>query len=160
MEGNNKVYSDILKSVFTTEEASALVDAAENTIAALFHNAVNIEELIKTMFDDSIANRILELLKTNNIVSIDSLKDFLNGLQKVVTDGKIMNVTIAVIPNHAIITLIGSWVRDQFPDQPIFLKLEYDPAIISGVIVTFEGKYVNKSLRKEIDAWFEAKRGA
>lgn len=156
------MYFDIFKYISTTIEADVLTDGISAYLGLMYQNrGKTFEQLLYEVFPKELADHLNQLFKQYLPEPIpDTVQKFLNGLSEELSKAKVLRVTIAVEPGRDIVTSLSDWMRGQFPQQSILLDLDIDRSILGGIVVINEGRYIDLSLKKQVDEWFESKQAA
>lgn len=88
----------------------------------------------------------------------EKTKDFLFALKKSIERLKTLKLTIAFKPDGHMVALFSSRVRADMGGQHILLDFSYDPSIMGGAILSFQGVYKNYTLKKRIADVFEQQK--
>ncbi len=64
-----------------------------------------------------------------------------------------VEITLAIKPQHEFLTQLYRWVQEHVGKQTI-IQLAINPEIVGGIILVYQGKYINLSLSKRIDDVF------
>ena len=78
------------------------------------------------------------------------LQDLLKQLEAI----KTLRLTIAFEPSDIMLTKVREWVKAELGSM-VVLEIEYQPSLIGGAIITWNGKYFNASVRQALDAVFD-----
>ena len=153
------VYSDILKSVKTTVQQESLVSQIDSLLTNLYQTRNQAFEKSLESVDIEIAKTIREtfLKKGSRDFDKDMVNDFLTQLQEKAQTLKTVTLSLAFSPTEHSIDTIFDWVAKNIGTGYV-LGIQEDKSILGGTAVSFEGKYIDLSLRKSLDEIFEKKR--
>ncbi|MEK7533913.1 MAG: F0F1 ATP synthase subunit delta [Patescibacteria group bacterium] len=158
---NNIAYtcSNILKSTKTVAQKEQLALEIDQLIASLFRQETN-------AFDNALKSIRLEvsqiiidefLNKESQSVNKEMVKYFLTELKKRLQKLRIIKLSLAFSPSNYSIDRIYDWIAKNVGDEYI-LDIQVDKSILGGITISFEGKYIDLSLKKRLDEVFKNKR--
>ena len=153
------IYSDILKSVKTTAQAESLVSQIDNLITSLYQTSNQAFEKALKSVDIQIEKIIKETFfkKDSSQFDKDMIRDFLTQLQEKAQNLKTVKLSIAFSPTEHSIDAISDWVAKNIGDGFV-LDINEDKSMLGGAAISFEGKYIDLSLKKTLDEIFKSKR--
>lgn len=162
------MYSDILKSTKTVEQKEQLALAIDQLLTSLFHQG-------KKEFEKALASIRLEIAqvikdefvnkpRTDSVQgkypkadNKEMIKDFLKQLKERLQNLQLIKLTLAFSATQHAIDRIYDWILKNVGDRYI-LDIQVDKSMLGGAIISFEGRYIDLSLRKTLDEVFENKR--
>jgi F0F1-type ATP synthase delta subunit len=153
------IYSDILRSIKTVDQASALNIEIDILIQDLFKIEGNFFE--KTL--NSISNLTSQMLKDAflkeniGLENKSMIKEYLIGLKEQLQNLKTIKLSISFEPSLNSIDNLFSWVLKN-QGTGIVLDLKTDKTILGGTTIEFEGKYKDLTLKKTLEETFQSKR--
>lgn len=156
---DTSIYSDILNSVKTIQEAQDLSYEIDTLLESVFKTQQqSFDSSIKTISIKT-ATKIREVfLKANlNFVDKEMVKDFLVSLKKLLTRFKIIKLTIAFEPSYEVIENIYDWVLNNLGNGYI-LDVDTNKDILGGAIIVFNGRRENLTLKNTLSTTFKTKR--
>lgn len=153
------VYSDILKSTKTIDQAQTLALEIDILLQSLFHEGEKKLEKALASIRQETAQIIRDQFLNKNLKSPNKemIKDFLTQLKARVIALKPIKLSIALDPSEITIEHIHDWVLKNIGNNYI-LDITADKNIIGGASIIFEGKYIDLSLRKQLDEVFKKNR--
>lgn len=77
-------------------------------------------------------------------------KQFLNDLRTTIQNLPVIKLTLAYQPTRAQTGQIVSWLRQHYAPN-LLVEVSYEPDIIAGAIIEYNGKYVDMSAVKKLD---------
>ncbi|HSA83492.1 MAG TPA: F0F1 ATP synthase subunit delta [Patescibacteria group bacterium] len=121
-----------------------LATLAEKTYETNF----NLDTALMDAFGIEKKDKIIALLRNAKIDTNNAsiLKGFLNQLREEITKMTVMQITIAFEPAQNTLKLLAEWFLLNLKKQVVF-DISVDPNLIGGAAITFEGKYVDYSIR-------------
>ena len=150
------VYSDILRSTRTAQQAEQLVAEIDNLLASLFHEG-------KKEFEKALASiraQVAQVLRDEFLSKYQNkevIKDFLTQLKERAQSLRFLPVVFAFSPSEHSIALIHDWIIKNIGENYV-LDIEVDENIIGGICLTLDGKYIDLSIRKKMEDVFGNKR--
>jgi len=150
------VYSDILRSTRTAQQAEQLVAEIDNLLASLFHEG-------KKEFEKALASiraQVAQVLRDEFLSKYQNkevTKDFLTQLKERAQSLRFLPVVFAFSPSEHSIALIRDWIIKNIGENYV-LDIEVDENIIGGICLTLDGKYIDLSIRKKMEEVFGNKR--
>jgi len=153
------VYSDILKSVKTTSQQDSFVSQIDKLLTSLYQTEHKAFEKALASTDIEVEKIIKETFLKKNSRNFDKemVHDFLTQLQEKAQNLKIITLSVAFSPTEHAIDTIFDWVTKNIGDG-IVLDIQKDKSILGGAAVSFEGKYMDLTLKKTLDEVFASKR--
>lgn len=153
------LYSDILKSTRTAQQAEQLILEIDSLLGSLFHEGK--EEFEKAL--QSIRAQVAEVLrdeflnKDPKYQNKEMIKDFLTQLKEKAQNLNPIPITLAFSPSEHTIEVLHEWVLKNLGETYV-LDIEVDQTILAGICLTLEGKYLDLSLKKKLEEVFKNKR--
>lgn len=156
---HSSIYSDIVSTVRTVEDAEELEREIDLLLASLFRVNVNLKKQISQSVRGTTALAIEASLKQANMAKSDreGMREFFETLKKQVRDLPIAKLTLAFAPTQKTIATIFSWVTEQL-GKGMILDITVDESIIGGAVVDCGGRYADCSIRSRLDAFFKENR--
>lgn len=155
MKNNDTIYSDFISSIKTTHEAANLSSEIDLLISSLFKSGS--EHLDKEINSISIvtSQKIMEIFSKNNFDSHDNefVKAFLDRLKQLITQLKIIKLTLAFEPSNQTVENIHNFIIKEIGSGYI-LDIEVSEKILGGAIVIFNGKYNDFTVEKSLNEAF------
>lgn len=143
------MYSDIVKSLKTSEELEDLSSQVSDLKEAIYSTkSTTLEDALRKIVPFGIANKIRV-----SISSGISSQDFIEGLQKALSEVKVIKITLSLEPTEELIDMMQSFIENSTNIHKV-LDIEIDPKIIGGLIIEDNGLYKDYSLRKIIVDYF------
>lgn len=153
MKNNSLIYSDILKSLKTVEEAEEFSSQIDILLKNLFKTqAQPLEESLKKLIDLKTSGIIKQAIKDKDIDPSDhaAIENLLNDIKEEIQKLKVLKLCLAFNPTTEIIEDIFDWVLKNIGNG-IILDIEKDESIIGGAIIVFEGRYKDLTIRKRFE---------
>lgn len=153
MKNNSLIYSDILKSLRTVEEAEEFSSQIDILLKNLFKTqAQPLEESLKKLIDLKTSGIIKQAIKDKDINPSDhaAIENLLSDIKKEIQKLKVLKLCLAFDPTAEIIEDIFDWVLKNIGNG-IILDIEKDESIIGGAIIVFEGRYKDLTIRKRFE---------
>lgn len=153
-------YSDLLSLIKTTLEAQHALQEIDILMTHLYRIESGApDEILAKYVSHDFAVSLIRSFKRNNVSwqEQEQTKDFLFGLKKSIEALKVLKLTLAFKPASHMVLLFSGRVRAEL-GQYILLDFSYDPSIMGGAIISFQGVYKNFTLKKRIADVFEKQR--
>ena len=146
-------------SVFFKTKAEATDFAARLSAvsAMIFHTGFNLEQELNRQFGLRKKDRFLTILRENN-VSIESnqaIKDFFTKLQEMAAKIPVLSVILAFEPTDKTLEVLSDWCMLNIKKQMLF-DLQVDQRLIGGAAIQYNGKYLDFSVRPEVEKTISA----
>lgn len=125
---NDKIYSNAFSSIYTKEDLDGLLTKLEEEKRKLYKN------ISMTSFDMENDEKMIQ-------TQIDKAKEF-----------KLLDLKIAFQPDQKFIEKLFFWVRQNCPEN-VILNFSYEPMVLGGAEISFNGKYIDLTLRKILDGF-------
>lgn len=157
MKSDNLIYSDIVKSLKTTQEVEEFLSQVDNLLAKLFKvNPESLDKSLEKIISSKLAELLRESFKKNNINQNDhsAVEKFLNNIKNQAQQLNVLKLQLAFNPSDETITTVFNWVSENYGDG-IVLDIQKDESIIGGTIITFNGKYKDFSLKRRLEDVFQ-----
>ena len=153
------VYSDILRSVKTTEHARDLLSEIDILLESLFKtDSKAFEKALNSI--SAVSSQMLKEIFIRNYGSFENkamIKECLIGLKEEMQKLKILKISLALEVSENLIDNLFNWVLKNLK-AGIILNINTDKSIIGGAIIEFEGRYKDFSLKKALEEVFATKR--
>lgn len=150
----NNMFDQILSKLKTTEQADRLVDELINLKANAFKpSAPALEELVLKELSTSYGEDLLLIIKQNKPVDVQK---FINEFIEVLKNLPVLNLTIAFEPRSKSIDHFHAFITQNI-SKNILMNIEIDPSIVGGAQITFNGKYIDFSLKKLLEVELNTK---
>lgn len=154
-------YDSIVDRFTTVEDVHLAATQIDSLLVALYKTDKEaFVHALQNNLHRNLSDSLMQAL-TDQHISLedhDALEQYCKGLKHFLSSLPLLQLTLAYHPNNEQIEKLSEWARSQ-TNKPVILELHYNPYILGGAIITFEGKYLDLSLKKKLDAVYEAKRG-
>lgn len=154
------IYSDILRRIKTVDQARELNSEIDILLDNLFKTETNAFE--KELNSISAVNsQMLKEILIRNYGSFENkamIKEYLIGLKEEIQKLKVLKLSLAFEVSKNSIDNLFTWVLKN-QGVGIILDIKTDKSLLGGVIIEFNGKYKDLSLRKALEEAFQNKRG-
>lgn len=131
------MYSNILNRLRTKEEALRLEEEVDLLLEALYETKEGaFEEALTRSVRTWVSEEIKVSLGKNGV----NKTEFLKGLKEVLTKLKSLKLTLAFEPVEDTLDKIHNWVVREI-GEGIILEITFNPNILAGAIIIFEGEY-------------------
>lgn len=127
-------------------------------VSKIFQTNFSLETELAEQFGIQKKDKFLSLLRDKGInpSSNTQLKDFLGKLQEKALSLPVLSLSIAFEPKEETLTYLSEWfVQNQH--KQILFDLTVDPDLIAGAAVSYQGKYLDFSIRPVFSKILEEK---
>ncbi len=90
----------------------------------------------------------------NKFSTRESAEDFLQGLKEQYKKLRVMTLTMSYKPDESTISDVYSWINTHVGSD-IVMDLQINNKIAGGLVIAYNGRYFDDSLRKKIDRYFK-----
>lgn len=162
------IYSDILGSIKTVDQARSLSSEIDVLLDSLFKtekgfeiglnsiSAYHSQMLKESLAGNGVASQGVasqgEALQAQSMI-----KEYLEGLKDEIQRLKTIKLTLAFEPKQPTIDNLFAWTTQNL-GSGFILEIAVDKTILGGATVEFEGKYEDLSLKKKVEEVFGRKR--
>lgn len=149
-----------LKILESLQTKADLINLEEklNILSDVFGKiSTNYEQTIKQNLDFITFNKLKEDFQILNfsLNSQANLETYLNQVEEAIKKIKILKLTVATAPTQATIDEIYYWINNTL-GLDVLLDLSINSSIIGGLLIEFDGKYKDYSLKPKLDDFLEA----
>ena len=153
------IYFDILTSLRTTEDLNELSFEIDNLLSSIFEtNNQSFDKALKSISIDT-AKKINDAISKNgiNTANKELIRNFLDGLKKLLGKFKTIRLIISIDPSHNVIENIHNWVVSNL-GEGYLLDIETNQNLLGGAIIEFDGKYKYFTVKKDLENVFLSKK--
>jgi F0F1-type ATP synthase delta subunit len=145
------------EKIFEKEDLISILEKISQLEQLVFKSDGFLSEKSERLGDKNLYQFFLNLEEKKEI-SIDRKKqfDFLEKLKNWLKELPVLKLEIAFLPSEKTIEKISQWLKERV-GKKIILDIYFNPKIVGGAILEYEGKFANFSLAKEIDKIFYEK---
>lgn len=142
------MYSTFLSKIRTKEDIQKLINEIEVILQSLYQKQ-GVESVLKAQVRAWVSQALEEDWKSapNKEEYLIRLKEVLNGL-------KPLSLTISFEPTELSLEKLSYFVKQNLGGN-IYLDINYDPRLLAGAIIVYQGRYLDMSLKKAYEAEFE-----
>ncbi|MEK7526183.1 MAG: F0F1 ATP synthase subunit delta [Patescibacteria group bacterium] len=145
MQENNP-FSNIVSQIQSRDDQNLLLDELSALKNSLFQIKQNtFDQVLTTKVRQKISAELEKILTASS-----DRAGLLDQLTKQVQDLKTLDLTLSFEPTVETRQKIFTWVKTNM-GEGVVINLKFDPTIIGGAQIAFNGKYVDLSLKKIID---------
>lgn len=153
MKKNLTPIESIATLITTQPEAEQFMNQLDMCVDAMYRTTSGLDKKMSEIFGVAKKEAIEALLKSKNLTAKDRV-----GIQKALTDIKEymkqmphVRITLSSEPNTKLLKKISLWLFYNL-SQPILIDMVIDKKIIAGMIIEYQGKHLDYSLRKILDS--------
>lgn len=156
---STSIYSDILKTIRTTEEAAELDQEIEFLLESLFKVGKSFDKVLAESVRVSTASAVSAAIanKKRTKPSREEIGAFLEGLRKRLQEKKRLRLTLAFEPSESVIDALAAWTSRNLGEEWL-LEFSRDDSVVGGCVIEQEGRYADYSVRKRLDEEFATKK--
>lgn len=148
-------FNALLSKIRTTEERDTMVAALRHLVASLYQDHKDIQAQLRQF---SVSHDQLDALN-KLLQESDDTKKLLPQLLDGVNALEVVELTLAIVPSELILDHIHQEIITM-TGRSIVLSIRVDPALVGGMIISFKGKYLDISLKKEAQAYLQSQKPA
>ncbi len=145
-------YQHLLDYARTTVELSLLQEEIRLLQAALYTTQ---EQGFEQVLQDKVRFEVAEIVRPLLMEQSGNQHQVLEEILQAAREQKRLSLTIAFRPSSSFVTTLVSWVRSHL-GQGIVVDFRYEPAVVGGAVIEFNGHYGDFSLKKKFQAYFDA----
>lgn len=154
MNNNQHIYNRFLENIKTRREADELKEEAVLLKKGLYEDEGRAyESYLKTRVRAWVAGEISEVFSQEGV----NKAEFLQGLLDKLAGLKAVRLVIAFEPSQEQLSRFVSFIKGA-AGQDTIVDLTYEPHIIGGAIIVYQGKYKDVSFKKIFEYQFEKER--
>ena len=158
-------YSEILEGILTRDDVLRFIEQLGNLEQELFHSSDHglssdsIGEVFGRALPYDKAKRVQVLIHKAHIAETDimAVKSILDVIKQYLQSIPVATVTLAFEPNLAQVRRILQSITQSYGKAAV-LQIVIDPSIVGGMVLEWEGKYHDYSIKKKVKKYFEAMR--
>src|SRR5690348_9883520 len=138
-----------LSDFFTTKAQASDFSARLATIGeATYQTSFNLEKALMDQFGVDKKDKLMAIIRENNISvgSAPQVKEFVAKLQEAIAQIPLLPLTIAFEPTGQILKNMSDWFFMNLKKQVLF-DIKIDKNIIAGAAVTYNGKFLDFSVK-------------
>lgn len=150
-------YSSFIEGILTVSDRDVFLGQLNQLEEDMFKQSF--DEVIGSLLPYQQKSSFQQVLHEHKIEHTDLVKiqDIIASIRSFVQSIPVLSITLVKPPREALLRKIMNAVSDQ-TQQPLFLNVNVDPAILGGSKLEWGGKYQDYSLSKKLEEYFE-KRG-
>lgn len=143
---NDQVFSEILNLVSTKDDFLLLTKELDLLGQSLY-------KLGQSSFESALVNSVRKSTASvvSNAVAGGKKPDVLDRLKEELKKIEFIDLTVATEPSSQTLRKISDWVKSSV-GQNIAINIIVDKDIISGAIISFRGKYLDFSIKSQLDS--------
>lgn len=142
-------YENVYVNIRTVEERGVVYTGIDSLLDALYRKEGDVGEILETTMPRIIVKPLKEEL-IHKGVSVESVQEYLDGLKQALEKLQILSLEIAFDPTEETIAILTTWVRKNIGNA-VIIQFSLDKTLLSGVRLSFEGRYKEINLAHIID---------
>ena len=146
-----------LSAFFTTKSQASDFSVRLAVVAdQAYETGFNLENTLMQQFGIEKKDKFITLLRDQqiNTGSAANLKDFLIKVQESVAAIPVLSLTLAFEPTVESMKALTDWFLLNLKKQVLF-DVKVDTSIIGGALITFNGKFLDFSIKTKFDQVFQ-----
>jgi hypothetical protein len=144
------MYSEILSRIKTEKELREIEEEIEVLMESLYKTGGDtLDKVLNTKIKGWLAEEIKKAFEKGG-----NKESYLENLKKELEEMDSVRITLGFEPSLEVLENIHTWLSNNLKKN-IVMDLTFNPSIIGGVIIAYEGKYRDFSLRKELINYFK-----
>ncbi|KKU51054.1 MAG: hypothetical protein A3H69_04820 [Candidatus Sungbacteria bacterium RIFCSPLOWO2_02_FULL_47_9] len=154
-----KTISSILRTVRTKDER----DQAENAVSVLEGTPYqagqdSLEDVLRRVVPLEIAGVIHKsMADAERAGGEEGRKEFLKTLKDALAALRVVRLELAIEPTEELIEHIADWILRDL-GEGFILDIGFDPSVLGGAKIIFDGRYVEKTFDAELRSLFVSQR--
>jgi hypothetical protein len=144
---------ELLAHIKTVQEADEIVGEIEMLLESLYEKDA---DGFKSVLKHRIRYWVADYLKRGLEKETDA-EAYLKSLEKQIKGLEELNLTLAYEPTEDALERFSSYVKQNIGSH-VLLRISYDPNIIGGAIVIYEGEYRDFSFKRIFESQFETSK--
>ncbi len=141
----------LLENIHTKEDLDILISEIGRLMASLYKTEKTFDMILESGISSSTASFIERNLKNKNK---EELVAQLTELAKLLKQVKTIHLTFGFEPTSEAIANIHKWLLTNMKNSYV-LEINYDPKILGGIIIEYEGRFGDYSLRRQVDQYMK-----
>jgi hypothetical protein len=154
----NNVYENIISNVRTTSERDVIYAGIETLMDSLYRSdGRGIADIIDTDMPHSVAKPLKLSFKSLPDLSVETAKQFLDGLRDALLQLPVLTLEVAFDPTDETVATLIAWVRENIGPS-VILELSVDRSLLGGARIAFGGRFLEKNLAYLIEDALQQKQ--
>ncbi len=149
---NPEQFKNLIASVYTASDRAQLYREVE---ALMRHSYATDTQKMHEALAEHVSKTTLtaleELLQKTDVRGKDST---LRSLRAELDRMRLCTIVIATEPYASLIEHIGAWVKS-YLGYDVYIRLMTNRSLIGGAMISFGGAFVDTSIRKKLDGYFQ-----
>ncbi len=154
-----EIFRDFAKKIVTKEDLLFLLEEINLVQESIFKNInIPLSERVKGNIEEDFRKELEELEKKKIISkNPEDNRIFFENFEKHLQNLPQIKIVIAFQPKKEFINKISLWLEKEI-NQKVILDFNFNPEIVGGALIEYQGRQINLSLAKEIDKLFSQKQ--
>lgn len=153
-------YSSILDEVKTVEDLRLVASEIDMLLVTLYKTDKEIfVKRLHTKLQRNLTDSLTLSLNQQNVSleNHEQLQQYFTGLKQFLAALPLLQLTIPYHPSNEQVEKLSDWARRE-TNKPVILQIQYNPTLLGGAVITYEGRYTDLSLKKKLDAVYATKK--
>lgn len=141
-------------TIVTTQEASLYIHALKTLQNEEFLSTkASLKNLFTNILPYTLSEKLQEALQKNDILDAGETeqKAYLEKLMESIRSLPLIKLTFAFVPTRGFLQECCDNITGLLK-QPVLIDLTVDPTIIGGALISYNGKYVDLSIKHQIES--------
>lgn len=136
----------------TKNEAADFSTRIASISQQIYQTNFNLDQALMSQLGLQKKDAFITLLRDNKINSSSNndLKTFFETIQKAISSLTVLTLTLAFVPTEKTLQKISEWFILNIKKQVLF-DIQVDRNLIAGAVVTYNGKYLDVSIRQKFN---------
>lgn len=140
--------SQLLQKLRTKEDLDILRGELDTLESALYQTNIKYEDVLK----NDIRNWVTELILKES--DKEDLKEYIRNVKQALNSIPVLSASVSFEPSESFIEKISYWLKANV-DKMIVVDFLLNTASLGGIQLSYKGKYLDLSLRKQITGELE-----
>lgn len=141
-------YTEIFGDIRTEEERNFALKELDLIQESLFKKNAK-----KALAGILRAKTFHNIQKLTDKKDVETIQEELSLVQKQIKDAESIDLTIAIEPTEEMVQTIYQWIKSNL-NRKLIINFKIDPSVLGGAVVSYQGKYIDRSLRVKLDHCF------
>jgi F0F1-type ATP synthase delta subunit len=143
---------NILEEIKTTEDRDRLLEEVDLLLISLFKKQDNtFDSVMQGKVRIRIANAIMSEIASEGI----NKEEFLKELKQKAENMNIIKFILAYDPPYSSVKVFSNFVKKTL-DKTLLIEFQYDPDIIAGAKIIYNGRYIDLSVTESFNQTLES----
>lgn len=143
-------FKKITNSIITKQDLVYLLDDINQAKESIYQEQQEqLSEKTKNVVSEELREIFKKQEKKNKLQTRKQQEKFLDNLKEYLQDLPQIRLTLAFSPSDSFLQEISQWLEKEIGEKTI-INLTVNPEIVGGIIIEYNGRYLNLALEKKI----------